>query len=477
MLGKYRVIGNIGLGGMGVVVAAEHLTLHSKVAVKFMLPQLVAHQSIVQRFVNEARAASRIQNEHVARVLDVGSMTGEGLPEGGVPYMVMEFLHGRDLSMHVRAGKRFSVVEAVDIVAQASQALAEAHKEGIIHRDIKPANLFLAEFEGRTVVKVLDFGISKILDEEPQEMNLTKTTTVLGSGLYMSPEQMRSAKSVDFRTDVYSLGVCVFELLTGTQPFTAETFSELVVKVNIDPPTPLRQYRPDIPEVFAAALEKAYARKPIDRYPSIQAMVAALGVFAAPHSAAALRNVQAIALAENRASGLPPAPTPPGATLSGPHPLAGTAGAMTASSGSDAAQQTKKPRLLFLIAGLGLLAGLGAIGLLMRDDSKASGPAASPPIGTVSSVPEPLPTASLMPSTTVTAERAVEPPASAAVSPTAEPLPTASASVPVAVSVPVGRRPALTATLAVPPPPPPPPPPPKCVQKRDPVTGLIQPCF
>ncbi|MBM4359232.1 MAG: serine/threonine protein kinase [Deltaproteobacteria bacterium] len=485
LLDKYRVIATIGVGGMGVVISAEHLSLHSKVAVKFMLPALVAHDSVVKRFVNEARAASRIQSEHVARVIDVGQMKGEGLPEGGVPYMVMEFLQGKDLSLHVRAGKRFAVAEAVDYVVQASEALAQAHKVGIIHRDIKPANLFLAEYEGRKAVKVLDFGISKILDEEPQEMNLTKTTTVLGSGLYMSPEQMRSAKNVDFRTDIYSLGVCLYELLTGTQPFTAETFSELVVKVNIDPPTPLRQYRPDISEEFASALEKAYARKPDDRYQTIQEMVAALGAFADASTAKAIHSVQGITIAGTL-------PTPRGALPSGAeHPLTGMAGALTASRG-DASSKSGKSKG-FLVAG-----GVAVLALVVGGVVVArSGSTTKPVPATTSTAATTAPTVAESASVPSATASAAEAASAAPGEPTAEvaaDAPMASASAATEgepkVAVPGGTKgntrvaaptsaptsaPTVATTAA--PPPPPPPPPPKCVTKRDPVSGLIFPCL
>jgi serine/threonine-protein kinase len=470
LLGKYRVIGTIGVGGMGVVISAEHLQLHSKVAVKFMLPALVAHASVVKRFVNEARAASRIQSEHVARVLDVGSMTGEGLPDDGVPYMVMEYLQGRDLSQLVRSGKRLPVHEAVDFVVQASEALAQAHKVGIIHRDIKPANLFLADYEGRKVVKVLDFGISKILDEEPNEMNLTKTTTVLGSGLYMSPEQMRSAKNVDFRTDIYSLGVCLYELLAGTQPFTAETFSELVVKVNIDPPTPLKQYRPDISDEFATALEKAYARKPEDRYQSIQEMVSALGAFAAEGSATAIRQVQGITMAA-------PVPGARGPLGSQDGALGRTAGALSASG----EREGKAGRSRSLLAVGGVAAVVGVVGAIVAlKPGAAPAPASTTTAATTTAV-EALtaaPSASARPTAEpVSPASAVESAEAPAGSATASASATATSSV---GAPPVGRptapgvagKPSTTPTAS-----PATPPPPKCVQKRDPVTGLLVPCL
>ena len=206
VLGKYRVAGTLGVGGMAVVVAADHVGLDRRVAIKFLLPEMIGKDGVIQRFLMEAKAAGRIESEHVAKVIDVGSLPHEGEQ---LPYMVMEYLDGQDLSLWVAEGHRFPLETAIDYALQAAEALQLAHDRGIIHRDIKPANLFLCE-DG--VVKVLDFGISKILDEEPQEMSLTKTNAVLGSGLYMSPEQMRSARNVDARTDVYSLGVCLYEL-------------------------------------------------------------------------------------------------------------------------------------------------------------------------------------------------------------------------------------------------------------------------
>src|SRR5262245_29240013 len=151
LIDKYRVIETLGVGGMGVVVACEHLTLDSRVAIKFLLPQLVSNDHVVRRFMNEAKACIKIQSEHVARVLDVGRLRGDGIPDEGLPYMVMEYLEGSDLGQHVRRGARFSVPDTVDFVVQAGEALAQAHKVGIIHRDIKPANLFLLERDERQI--------------------------------------------------------------------------------------------------------------------------------------------------------------------------------------------------------------------------------------------------------------------------------------------------------------------------------------
>lgn len=365
LLEKYEIIETLGVGGMGAVVAAHHLHLDTKVAIKFMLPDLVSNEQVVKRFLLEARAATKIHSDHVARVIDVGSMTGEGLPEEGVPYMVMEFLDGLDLSQWVATGKRFPVLEAIDFTVQAAEALAQAHKVGIVHRDVKPANLFLAEYpEAPSRVKVLDFGISKITSEEPAQMGLTKTTTVLGSGLYMSPEQMRSAKKVDHRTDIYALGVTLYELLTGTQPFTAETFSELCVKVNIDDPTPLHTYRPDIAPELAAVIAKAYAREVDDRFQTMGEFVAALGPFAAAESVPVINNIQGLTQPGIRplASSIPPP---------NPHALVGTAGAVTATAEMVKTKQSSVT-LAFGIALIALLVVGGAGFLFIQSQNNAT---------------------------------------------------------------------------------------------------------
>jgi tRNA A-37 threonylcarbamoyl transferase component Bud32 len=278
LLDKYRVLRELGVGGMSRVVCAEHVSLGTKVAMKFLLPELACLPDAPQRFEREATAATRFESDHVARVLDVGTLPG------GPPYMVMEYLEGKDLGRYVREGKRFAVDEAIELVVQAADALARAHAAGVVHRDVKPSNLFLTHRpDGSPLVKVLDFGISKVIEEAAKEnLELTKTSAVMGSALYMSLEQMRSTKTVDHRTDIYALGVSLYELLTGTHPFTGESISELCVKVSLDPPEPLRKHRPDVPDALAEALEVAYARNAAERYQTTGSFVAALAPFAAP---------------------------------------------------------------------------------------------------------------------------------------------------------------------------------------------------
>ena len=268
LAGKYRVVRVIGKGGMGLVVEAKHLQLDTRVAMKFLLPEFMSYTEASGRFLREARAASKIQSHHVARVLDVGTL------DGGEPYMVMEYLAGEDLAYHAHASTPMSIGEAIECLTQACDAIAEAHKLGIVHRDLKPANLFLTrKSDGSPMVKVLDFGISKVVGEQSSDVALTQTTTILGSALYMSPEQMQSAKNVDQRTDIYALGVCLFEMITRKQPYFAESFPELCAKVYTEPPKSLRSLRPEAPEGLERVLEKAIARDPEKRYQSVAELV------------------------------------------------------------------------------------------------------------------------------------------------------------------------------------------------------------
>ncbi|MGH7270161.1 MAG: serine/threonine protein kinase, partial [Polyangiaceae bacterium] len=191
LAGKYRVEQVLGVGGMGVVVAAHHLQLDEKVALKFLLPHALTNAEAMARFEREARAAVKIKSEHVARVSDVGKL------ENGSPYMVMEYLEGTDLAGWLEKRGALSIEEAVEFVLQACEAIAEAHALGIVHRDLKPANLFcVRRADGRLSIKVLDFGISKVTKGGIQDVSMTRTTAIMGSPLYMSPEQMQSSKQV-----------------------------------------------------------------------------------------------------------------------------------------------------------------------------------------------------------------------------------------------------------------------------------------
>ncbi|MEJ7600166.1 MAG: serine/threonine-protein kinase, partial [Kofleriaceae bacterium] len=229
-LGKYRVDSVLGSGGMGVVAKCTHLGLNEQVAIKMLRPDVLLDPDAVERFMREAQAASKLKSEHVARVVDVGVFD-----QTGVPYMVMEFLDGHDLGDLIDQRGTIPAAWACLLVLQAAEALAEAHSIGIVHRDVKPTNLFVTwRPDGTAIVKVLDFGISKA--PTGTDMQLTQTQSLLGTPAYMSPEQMRSARLVDARSDIWSLGTVLYELLEGRRPFDAESFSEMCVKVAVDPP-------------------------------------------------------------------------------------------------------------------------------------------------------------------------------------------------------------------------------------------------
>jgi serine/threonine-protein kinase len=305
---KYRVERVLGVGGMGVVVAATHVQLQTRVALKFLLPAVLGHPQVVHRFAREARAAVQIHSEHVARVIDVGT-----LPTGS-PYMVMEYLEGGDLAEAVAKGGAMPVAKAVGYVLEACEAIAEAHALGIVHRDLKPANLFLARRPGRDpIIKVLDFGISK--SNEATTSGLTQTSNVLGSPQYMAPEQMMSSKDVDARADIWALGGILYELVTGAPPFVAETMAEIVYMVTQRDAPPLLERRPELPPALGAVLARALSRAPAGRFADVAKLAAALAPFGPPRSEISLERINRV-LGSNEAPApapAPPTPAPPAA--------------------------------------------------------------------------------------------------------------------------------------------------------------------
>jgi serine/threonine protein kinase len=233
--GKYRVEKVLGVGGMGAVVAATHMQLGHKVALKFMLPEATGNSDMAARFLREAQAAANLRSEHVTRVSDMGT-----LPDGAL-FIVMEHLQGTDLEQLLEERGPLSPKEAADLVLQACDAIREAHGAGIVHRDLKPANLFLTRrANGSPLVKVLDFGISKAKSQgEAAPSSMTHTHTMLGSPYYMAPEQMVSSRDVDASADIWAIGVILYQLVTGQVPFMADTIGGLVLKVHNEKPPPL----------------------------------------------------------------------------------------------------------------------------------------------------------------------------------------------------------------------------------------------
>ena len=271
---KYRVERVLGVGGMGAVVAARHLELDELRAVKVLLPRAREDADAVERFMREARAAVRLKNEHVVRIYDVGRLSG------GEPFMVMEYLQGQDLKQMLESGP-LPYPQAVGFLLQALEALAEAHAAGMIHRDLKPANLFVTrDGDGRPSIKVLDFGISKLAgDYGAGAMDMTKTSSLLGSPFYMSPEQMRSTRSVDARTDLWSVGVILYQLLGGSLPFQGETITQLCLAVVQEEPEPPSRLRPDLPRDLEAVVMRCLQKDRDQRYQNVVELARDLAPF------------------------------------------------------------------------------------------------------------------------------------------------------------------------------------------------------
>ena len=274
--GKYRVVRLIGQGAMGSVYEAERVDGEGRVAMKVIHGDLAPSGDRLRRFHREARAASAIDAEHIAQVLDHGTDAATR-----APYIVHELLEGRDLQQLLDRYRILHPDTALRIVAQACSGLQKAHEAGVLHRDVKPANLFLARQPGgAVVVKLVDFGIAKI-KRDPGKGNastgLTRAGGILGSPFYMSPEQARGLKSTDFRTDVWSLGVVLYRALAGATPHASvDSFGELLVALCTQPPLPLQEIAPWVPPEVAAVVGKALQIHPGARFPTAGAMLAAI---------------------------------------------------------------------------------------------------------------------------------------------------------------------------------------------------------
>jgi eukaryotic-like serine/threonine-protein kinase len=279
--GKYLVERMLGEGGMGAVALATHQLRKAKVALKFMNPMYLAVPGAIDRFHNEGVAASQIESDHCVKIIDVCTLPN------GAPFLVMEYMQGLDLSELLQRDGRpgLPVARALHFVLQILRGLQAAHAKGIIHRDMKPSNCFVVEKEGEAdFVKLLDFGISKV--RQPGEAALTGTNSALGTPLYMSPEQAKSPRDVDARSDIYSVGVILYELLTGRTPFFSESgeFTEILFKLFTSEPPHISTARPDLPPELAAVVHRALARDQNQRFGDVVQFAEALAPFAAAHS-------------------------------------------------------------------------------------------------------------------------------------------------------------------------------------------------
>lgn len=297
---KYRVERMIGAGGMGAVYVAVHELLRERVAIKVLLPEVVSDRDAVTRFINEARNATRIRNEHVAQVKDVDTLPS------GAPYMIMDYLEGHDLGQCQRVWGPVPIAPAVDYILQTLEALAEAHAIGVIHRDLKPANLFLTKSsDGSDCIKVLDFGISKSTDLTAPLADgggVTNTKAVLGSPGYMSPEQIKNARHVDARSDIWSIGVILYKLLTNHKPFNGDTMGEVFAAIFEETPQPIRIHRPDVPPVLEQIIIGGCLQRNRDqRFRNVAELAAALAPFGLPASNLSVERIRRRLAAQERA--------------------------------------------------------------------------------------------------------------------------------------------------------------------------------
>ncbi len=287
--GRYRVERALGQGGMGIVVAARHVHLDEPVAIKFPLPSTMMSRDLVARVVREGRAAARLRGEHVARVIDVGTL------DTGEPFLVFEYLRGSDLETVLESCGRIAVADAIEYVLQACEALAEAHVLGIVHRDLKPANLFLTRRpDGTPSIKIIDFGIAKARDADGAGSPVaTESFMIFGTPLYMSPEQMRSSKDVDPRSDIWSLGAVLHHLVSGTPPFPPRSLPEIYQLAHAGAP-PIRALVPEVPAAVEAALLRCLATDPAERFADVGALAAALAPHAPARAAVSVERAQRI---------------------------------------------------------------------------------------------------------------------------------------------------------------------------------------
>lgn len=385
--GKYRIEQVLGSGGMGVVVAARHLQMKHRVALKLLQPEGSVAPESVARLLREAQHATAIQSEHVVRVMDLGA-----LPNGR-PYLVMEYLEGSDLGQLLHARGPLPESMAIDYLLQALAGVAEAHALGIVHRDLKPTNLFLTErSDGTALIKVLDFGISKLTKPSGATFELTRTRgALMGSPLYMAPEQIRSAKLVDIRADVWSLGVILQQFLTGRPPFTGEDLPGVLAAIMTDEPRSVREHAPhispDLEHVIFRCLEKDRNR----RYQNVGELATALGPFASEESRRLVRRIVATVgrggavlsesapgAAASAAVSAPMKAWPPLASERAPHSsVSATATASaTASAWVQPAAPAKRGRLLKGGVALVCLGGV-VLGLVYKLTSSAAIPSAA----------------------------------------------------------------------------------------------------
>jgi serine/threonine-protein kinase len=368
--GKLRVVRTVGFGGMGVVYEVEHeLTKHRR-ALKVLHARAAQQPGVLERFFREASAAGRIGNAHVAEAFDAGRL------ESGEPYLLMELVEGETLDQRLRRQGVLGPGELAEIVCQACEGVQAAHEAGIVHRDLKPENLIVAARDGAPFVKILDFGISKFDAERTGSMGITTEGLVMGTPYYMSPEQVRGASLIDVRTDVYALGVILYECSSGVRPYDARSIEALAVFIHEGNAVPLAERQPTLPPDFCAVVHRAMAKDRDQRYPSARALGEALlpfrargarGSFTAPGPRVVVR------------PSARPSPTATDAQGRLSSVVPSTDAALASTMGGETERRARRVRAAWFIAGVSVL--VGAVGALVVARLPAPSRSVSPTAG------------------------------------------------------------------------------------------------